>query len=126
MNALVEKKPFIETAQATEFPRRRAGIDTVRPQVLKKTADILFRGSQEGSIALFEELGKGAQIALVGLAGERTKALFYAQIYLVFLQKSEIVPGAHLLIIGLEQDVPRNARNGRTSFITESRPAIQT
>jgi hypothetical protein len=126
MHALVEKKPFIETAQATELARCRTGIDTMRAKVLKKTADILFGSSQQGSIALFEEFGKGAQIALIGFAGERTKAFFYAQIYLIFLEKSEIVSGAHLSIIGSEQDAPRSARNGRTSFITESRPAIQS
>jgi hypothetical protein len=102
MDPLVEKEPLVKTAQAAEFARGRTGVNAVRPEVLKKPANILFRGSQEGSIPAFEEFGKGAQIALVGFAGERAKALLDAQVNLVVLEKSEIVSRAHPSIIGVE------------------------
>jgi hypothetical protein len=89
--------------------------------VLKKAPQILLRSAKERSIAAFKKLGKGGQIALVGLAGERSKALLYAQIQLIFLQQCEIVCGAHTSIIGVTRDRSTDARNDRTTFITVSK-----
>jgi hypothetical protein len=52
-------------------------------------------------VTIFKELGKGAQIAEISLAGERPQAFFHAQVDLIILQKREIGCRAHTIDYGL-------------------------
>ena len=87
MDAPVEQEPLVKAAQAAQLARRRALIDAVGAQMLEKGRHILLHRGQQYAAAPLDELGKGLQVAVVGLAGERTQAFFHAQIGLVILQK---------------------------------------
>ena len=64
-------------------------------QVFKKGRYILLRRRQQYPVATFDELGKGFQVAVIGLAGKRTKSLLNAQIRLVILQERKIARAVH-------------------------------
>ena len=49
----------------------------------------------------FNEFGKGLQVAVVGLAGERPQPFFHAKVNLVVLQQREIASGFHTSIMGV-------------------------
>ena len=80
MNAAIEKKPFVKAAQAAQLARGGAGIDVVGAQVFEKCGDVGLDGGEQDGVAVFEELGKDAQIAEIGLAGERAKSFFHTKI----------------------------------------------
>ena len=87
MDAPVEQQPFVEAAQTAQLARRRTLVDAVGAQMLEKGRHILLHRRQQHAAAPLDELGKGLQVAVVGLTGERTQAFFHAQIGLVVLQK---------------------------------------
>ena len=87
MDAPVEEQPFVKAAQAAQLARRRTLDDVVAAQVFKKGRHILLRCRQQYAMAALDELGKGLQVAVVGLAGQRAKPFFHAQIGLVVLQQ---------------------------------------
>ena len=87
MDAPVEQQPLVKAAQATQLARRRTLVDAVAAQMLQKCRHILLRRRQQHAVTPLDELGKGLQVAVVGLAGQRTKPFFHAQIGLVVLQQ---------------------------------------
>ena len=94
MNAAIEKKPFIKAAQTAQLARGGAGIDVVVAEVIEKRGHVgLDRGQQHG-VAVFEKLGKDAQIAEIGLASERAKSFFHPKIGGKVMHKCEIIPAA--------------------------------
>jgi hypothetical protein len=80
MNAAIEKKPFIKATQTAQLARGGAGIDVVVAEMIEKGGDVGLNGGDEDGIAVFKKLRKDAQIAEVGLAGERAKSFFHAKI----------------------------------------------
>ena len=80
VNAAIEKKPFVKAAQTAQLARGGAGIDVVGAEVFEKGGDVGLDGGDEDGVAIFKELGKDAQIAEIGLAGERAKSFFDAKI----------------------------------------------
>jgi hypothetical protein len=46
-------------------------------------------------VPTLNELGKGLQVAVIRLAGERAQAFFHAQIRLVVLQEREVTRAVH-------------------------------
>jgi len=87
MNAPVQQQPLVESAQATQLARRRARVDAVAAQIFKKCGYILLHRRQQYAVPALDELRKGLQVAVVGLAGERAQPLLHAQIRLVILQE---------------------------------------
>jgi hypothetical protein len=87
MDAPVEQQPLVKAAQAAQLARRRALVDAVGAQMLEKGRHILLHRRQQHAAAPLDELGKGLQVAVVGLAGERAQPFFHAQIGLVVLQQ---------------------------------------
>ena len=49
-------------------------------QMLKERGHILLHRHQQHPVTALHELGKGPQIAQIGLAGERPQTLFHPQI----------------------------------------------
>ena len=86
MNAPVQQKPLVKAAQAAQLACYRARVDAVAAQMLEKSRHILLRGRQQNAVTVLDELGKGLQIAVVGLAGQRAQPFFHAQIGLIVLQ----------------------------------------
>jgi len=80
MDAAIEKEPFVEAAETTELARGGTRIDGVGAEVIEEGGDVGLDGGDEDGVAVFKELGEDAQIAEVGLAGERAKSFFYAKI----------------------------------------------
>ena len=80
MNAAIEEKPFIKAAKTAQLARGGAGIDVVVAEMIEKRGDVGLDGGDEDGVAVFEKLRKDAQIAEIGLAGERAKSFFYAKI----------------------------------------------
>ena len=120
MDAAVEQEPVVKAAQAAELARGGAGIDGVGAKVFEKGGDILLRGGEQRAVALLKKLGEGLQVAVVGFAGERTQAFFYAKVDLIALKQLEIVVDPHRSDylwggIGLwfreSVTVPRSSRN---------------
>ena len=95
MDAPVEQEPLVKAAQAAQLARRRTLVDAVAAQMLKKCRHILLRRRQQHAAAPLDELGKGLQVAVVGLAAQRPQPFFHAQIRLVVLQQREIARGFH-------------------------------
>ncbi len=95
MDAPVEQQPLVKAAQAAQLARRRTLIDAVVAQMLEEGRDILLHRRQQHAVAALDELGKGLQVADVGLAGKRTKPFFHAQIGLVVLQQRQIARSSH-------------------------------
>ncbi len=87
MDPPIEQQPLVETAQATQFARRRPRIDAMVAQVFEEARDVLLYRGQQHRVPGFEELGKGSQVAQVGLAGERPQPLLHAQIGLIVAQQ---------------------------------------
>src|SRR6185437_1098148 len=96
-----EQQPFVEAAQAAQLSSRGAGVDSVRAKMLEEGRYIVLRGAEQNAMTAFEELGKRAQIAEIGLSGERPQASFHAQVDLVILQKRKIGGRAHTSDYGL-------------------------
>ena len=63
MNAPVQQKPLVETAQATQLSRRRARFDAVVAKIFKECSHILLNRLQEYAVPAFDELRKGPQVA---------------------------------------------------------------
>ena len=63
--------------------------------MIEKSRHILLRHRQQHAVPLLDKLGEDLQIAVVGLAGERTQPFFHAQIGLVFLQQRQIARSLH-------------------------------
>jgi len=108
VNAPVQKEPFVKSADAAQLAGGRAGVDTVGAEGFDEGGDVLLRGVEEHSVAAFEELRKGLHIAVVGLAGERTEALFDAQVGEVLPQQFEIAGGLHNPIMGWQETKRRS------------------
>jgi chorismate mutase len=87
MDAPVKQQPLVKAAQAAQLARRRTLVDAVAAQMLQKGRHILLSRRQQHAVAALDELGKGLQVAVIGLAGERAQPLFHAQIGLVVLQQ---------------------------------------
>jgi hypothetical protein len=49
-------------------------------EMIEKRGDVGLDGGDKDGVAVFKKLRKDAQIAEVGLAGERAKSFFYAKI----------------------------------------------
>ena len=96
MNAPVEQQPLIESAQTTQFARRRAPIDAVFAQVLEQSRHVGLARRHQQDVAALKKLGKDAQIAQVGFASEGAKSFLHAKIVAVILQKRELVSTAHI------------------------------
>ena len=85
-------------------------------QMLKEGGDILLGRGEQHAVPAFDELGKGLQVAVIGLAGERTQAFLHAKIGLVVLKKSEIARAVHSV------DYPRaRTLTGGRPHVTEPR-----
>ena len=95
MDTSIKQEPLVKAAQTAQLAGRRAGVDPVAAEMLKKCRDILLDSGKQDAVALFEELGKGLQVAAVGLAGEGPQSLLHAQIGLVVQQEREIARGFH-------------------------------
>ena len=63
--------------------------------MFEKRRDIFLRRAGQDAVARFQEFSKAAQIAQVRLAGERTQALFHAEVGLVVAKKYGIRVCAH-------------------------------
>ncbi len=96
MNAPVEQQPLVKPAQAAQFARRRAPIDAVFAQVLEQSCHVGLARRQQQDVTAFEKLGKDAQIAQIGFAGEGAKSFLHAKIVAVILQKRKLVLAAHI------------------------------
>ena len=97
MNATIEQQPFIKSPQAAQLPRSGAGIDAVSTKMFEKRRDIFLCPAHQDPIAHLQEFGKAAEIAKVSFTGERTQALFHAQIGLIIAEKNGICACAHKL-----------------------------
>ena len=86
MNSPIQQKPLVKTAQAAQLAGRGARVDAVAAQMFEKSRHILLGGRQEHAVAVLDELGKGLQVAVVGLAGQGAQPFFHAQVGLVVLQ----------------------------------------
>jgi hypothetical protein len=95
MDAAVEEEPLVEAADATELSGGGTGVDAVGAEVFEEGGDVLLDGGEEDSLAGFEELGEGFQVAIVGFAGEGAQAFFDAQVSPVFAEQGEIARGFH-------------------------------
>ena len=96
MDAAVEQQPLVKAAQATQLARRRAGVDAVIAQVFEEAGHIASARPSAAPVAALQELGKGPEVAQIGLAGERPQPFLHAQIGLVILQESQIVLAVHI------------------------------
>ena len=123
MDAPVQQQPLVKAAQAAQFARRRTLIDAVAAQMLQKSRHILLRRRQQNAVASLDELGKGLQIAVIGLARQRPQPLFHAQIGLIVLQQREIARVFHTSIIRAFDCLCRRCSRRRTSFIMDSTSA---
>ena len=80
MNAAVEQQPFVKAAQTAQLARSGAGVDVVAAQMIEQRGDVGLDRCKQHGVAALEELGKDAQIAEIGLAGERAKSFFHTEI----------------------------------------------
>ena len=96
MNAPVEQQPLVKS---------RAGSSACAPPSAHRCRDCAdVRATpprrparrQQQHVAALEKLGKDAQIAQVGFAGERAKPFLHAKIVAVILQKRKLVSTVHI------------------------------
>lgn len=120
MDAAVEKKPFIEAADAAEFAGSGARVDAVIAKVAKEVAYVLLAGGEQDAVTVLEEFGKGIEVARVGLASEWTEASFDPQVGAVFGEQGEIAGGVHKPDYGLAVAGAGDLSGRRTTLNTES------
>ena len=89
MNAAVEQQPLVKAAQAAQLARRGARVDAVVAQMLEKRSHIRPAAVSSTALRLSRNSAKVLRSLSIGLAGERAKPFFHAQIGLIVLQKRE-------------------------------------